>query len=453
MLDGMQSSLRTKTSICCRGRSRLSCQHEPLFFVLYMCRRSAMSCAFKNRAQTLQLSAQTKTNQGNTMSIPTSESKPDGLHRAPSKQSRHVRQALSNAGPSQLRDFINDLIRRNQLNPGFFLQLLLSLVFLGFGLIADLPLLVVVAAVVSPVLNPMIGLVISAIKPSTAHLLKSASFLLITLLAFFGLGWLINLSSPGALTADQINGFFSLNNGWLEWVVLVLAAIISAYLFLYRAGGPSVVTSTVFVFLIFIPLTLAGLLFSRGEMGAGITLLITIAARLFISILLMMITVWVLGFSPRGTAGWLLIGMVLILSALAIAEMRFDQFGFSLQTPEPAQIAAVAPTSEHLNAATPTVAPTKKPTVAPTPTEQILPTPTSLEVVGERYALVVSESGVVVRESASTDAAIVTYISNGLQVTLIGEQVNAQNMDWQQVIAPDGKEGWVAARFLSEITP
>jgi len=76
-----------------------------------------------------------------------------------------------------------------------------------------------------------------------------------------------------------------------------------------------------------------------------------------------------------------------------------------------------------------------------------------LEVVGERYALVVSESGVVVRESASTDAAIVTYISNGLQVTLIGEQVNAQNMDWQQVIAPDGKEGWVAARFLSEITP
>jgi len=182
-------------------------------------------------------------------------------------------------------------------------------------------------------------------------------------------------------------------------------------------------------------------------------LLIIIAARLFISILLMMITVWVLGFPPRGALGWLLICMVIIVSALAIAETRFDQFGFSLQTPEPAQVATVMPTSGHLSAATPTTMPTKKPTIVPTPTEIISPTPTTLEAAAERYALVVSESGVVVRESASTDAAIVTYISNGLQVTLIGEAVNAQNMDWQKVIAPDGKEGWVAARFLNEITP
>lgn len=70
-----------------------------------------------------------------------------------------------------------------------------------------------------------------------------------------------------------------------------------------------------------------------------------------------------------------------------------------------------------------------------------------------QYALVVSESGVVVRESPSTQAVIVTYINNGLQVTLVGEQVNDQGMDWEKVIAPDGKEGWVAARFLSVVKP
>ncbi len=55
--------------------------------------------------------------------------------------------------------------------------------------------------------------------------------------------------------------------------------------------------------------------------------------------------------------------------------------------------------------------------------------------------------------SPSTQANIITYINNGLQVTLLGEKVNDQGMDWEKVIAPDGKEGWVAARFLSVINP
>jgi len=60
---------------------------------------------------------------------------------------------------------------------------------------------------------------------------------------------------------------------------------------------------------------------------------------------------------------------------------------------------------------------------------------------------------VVVREFPSTQATIITYINNGLQVTLLGEQVTDQGMDWEKVIAPDGKEGWVATRFLSAINP
>jgi SH3-like domain-containing protein len=70
-----------------------------------------------------------------------------------------------------------------------------------------------------------------------------------------------------------------------------------------------------------------------------------------------------------------------------------------------------------------------------------------------QFAQVVSESGVVVREFPSTQATIITYINNGLQVTLLGEKVTDQGMDWEKVIAPDGKEGWVAARFLSVINP
>ena len=50
------------------------------------------------------------------MSIPTTETQPDSLHRAPRNQSQQARKVLANAGPRQIHDFINDLIRRNQLN-------------------------------------------------------------------------------------------------------------------------------------------------------------------------------------------------------------------------------------------------------------------------------------------------------------------------------------------------
>ena len=76
------------------------------------------------------------------MSIPTTESQPDGFHRAPLNQPRQVRQALRTANPKRLSDFIEDLLRRNQLNAAFIWQLLISLVLLAVGLIADLPLLV-----------------------------------------------------------------------------------------------------------------------------------------------------------------------------------------------------------------------------------------------------------------------------------------------------------------------
>jgi hypothetical protein len=61
------------------------------------------------------------------MSIPTTETQPDSLHRAPRNQSQQVRKVLANAGPRQIHDFINDLIRRNQLNLNSIWQMFFSL--------------------------------------------------------------------------------------------------------------------------------------------------------------------------------------------------------------------------------------------------------------------------------------------------------------------------------------
>lgn len=387
------------------------------------------------------------------MSIPTTETQPDGLHKAPHNQSSQVRKVLASAGPRQIQDIINDMIRRNPLSLNSLWQLLLSLSILAAGVIADLPLLVLLSAVTAPVLNPMIGLVLSAIKPSVRYLGKSLLFLLLAAAAFYGVGWLINLISPSTISPDKITDFFTLKNGWLEWGVLVVTSIVSVYLFLYRPGGPSVVTSTVLTYLIFIPITLAGLLFAQGDQAVTIDLLVLSGTRFFISILVLLVTTWVFGFPPKRTLGWLFLVIILICSALAIFELRYNQFTFTLPESQPVKVVAAAPTEEP---AIPTQVPpaaTEVPARSPQPTVTIQPTPTVVSTPTAQYAQVISESGVVVRESPSTQATIVTYINNGLQVTLLGEQANDQDMDWEKVIAPDGKEGWVAARFLSVIKP
>ena len=394
------------------------------------------------------------------MSIPTTETQPDSLHRAPRNQSQKVRKVLENAGPRQIQDFINDLIRRNQLNFNSVLQLLLSLAILAVGLIADLPLLVLLSAVTAPVLNPMIGLVLSAIKPSGRYFGTSLLFVLLTAAIFFGVGWLINLVSPSIIAADKITGFFTLKDGWLEWGVLVLTSIVSVYLFLYRPGGPSVMTSTVLAYLIFIPIALAGLLFAQGDQAGAFNLLILCAARFFISILVLLMTTWLFGFPPKRVLGWLFLAILLIALALTIFELRFSQSAFSLPESQPVKVAAAAPTEELTEPTKQPAAPVQaSPATISVPTQSPLRTATSqlttmvVSTPIAQFAQVVSESGVVVREFPSTQSAIITYINNGLQVTLLGEQVTDQGMDWEKVIAPDGKEGWVAARFLSVINP
>ena len=387
------------------------------------------------------------------MSIPTTESQPDGFHRAPQNQPRQVRNALRTANPKRVSDFIDDLFRRNQLNAAFIWQLLISLVLLAVGLIADLPLLVLLAAVVAPLFSPMIGMVIATLKPSGRHFGRSLLFLIVAILAFFGLGYLISLINQNAIPIEGLKSFFVLNNGWLEWLVLAVTAIFSVYLFLYRTNGYVVLPSAVFVYLIFIPICLAGFFFAIGEQSLALQMLSLSSARFFVSLFVMSIVVWIEGFSPKASLGWITFAVIFMLAVFGVVENYDNQILAMLPEPE-GEKAALIMSSETMPSPTPAPA-----TATPMPTLPAKPSPTApakpTEIVEPiiKQATVNSESGVVVREAPSTSAVIVTYINNGQRVTLLDEQANADGMDWERVIAPDGKEGWVGARFLVEVEP
>ncbi len=60
----------------------------------------------------------------------------------------------------------------------------------------------------------------------------------------------------------------------------------------------------------------------------------------------------------------------------------------------------------------------------------------------------VTDNGLNMRTDASTSASIVTQLSQGQEVTLIGGPEDADGFTWWQIELADGTQGWVAADFL-----
>ena len=167
----------------------------------------------------------------------------------------------------------------------------------------------------------------------------------------------------------------------------------------------------------------------------------------------MSIIVWIEGLSPKASLGWITFAVIFMLAVFGVVENYDNQILAMLPEPEGEKESLILPI-EALPSPTPApVTATPMPTLPakPSPTAPAKPTETVEPII--KQAIVNSESGVVVRESPSTSAVIVTYINNGQRVTLLGEQANADGMDWERVIAPDGKEGWVGASFLVEVNP
>ncbi|NLB70571.1 MAG: SH3 domain-containing protein [Chloroflexi bacterium] len=396
------------------------------------------------------------------MSIPSTETSPDEVHLARKPQGWRIRQMIKDGGARELRSYAEKMMQRSRVNSAYFAQLAPGLALLLVGILVNNPLLVIIAGVSSPVLNPIVGLVSAAIRPSTRHLLKSIFYLALTILLFFAVGWLVNLLSPELGGALEILRLFSGGDGWFSWVILVVFSIIGLVLFIFQDNIPSVLVSTVLFFLIFIPISAAGYQMARGDTALRASLLIISSSRLFTSLSIMLLTAWVAGFQPRRVVGWITIGLVFIAALLLLNEA----FGFfpapeqpdsmpgasivALLTPGvPTEEPTIAPgfTATSLPTATPrptaTLSPTASPSLAPAQSEPEEPAaPEFLQ------AEVTAESGIVVREAPDVSSLILAYFNKGQIVTLFGEQVTEQNIVWEKVLLEDGTVGWATSRYL-----
>ncbi len=87
------------------------------------------------------------------------------------------------------------------------------------------------------------------------------------------------------------------------------------------------------------------------------------------------------------------------------------------------------------------VLPTAAPTVTFAPTVTPIPPP--------QTAVVNSEVGVWLRSAPSTAGEQVEWLLNGTELIVLPGKQSADDLEWQQVRAPSGNEGWVASLYIT----
>lgn len=83
------------------------------------------------------------------------------------------------------------------------------------------------------------------------------------------------------------------------------------------------------------------------------------------------------------------------------------------------------------------------PTSTSTPPPPASPTPTITATIGNTGG-----AGANMRSVPGLEGAIITSVNEGTQVTVLDATETMDGFTWQQIIIPDGRQGWVVSNYL-----
>jgi hypothetical protein len=144
------------------------------------------------------------------------------------------------------------------------------------------------------------------------------------------------------------------------------------------------------------------------------------------------------------------------LSALGLIVLAIALLGVDLGA---STIANPPPTATPTPTPTPTLPP---PTIGPSPTPTLTPSPTftaapPTPTVPPLTAIVTGAGpiGLRLRDAPSVNGNLIDYLVDGTLVTVLPDPTvrTDDGIEWQRVIDPQGREGWVALQYLTLDTP
>ncbi|HNT55577.1 MAG TPA: DUF389 domain-containing protein, partial [Anaerolineaceae bacterium] len=288
------------------------------------------------------------------MSLPTSQPilpEPDP-QLPPARRRQQQRSLPPNAGSAERSEFLKDVSQRVTPSLDFFLFSLLAGLVMALALLLDSPALYVLVILLAPFMSPILGAALGTVMGSPRFFLRSLAAILIGSLIFFvwGLaaGIIYKLLPAYPLHQATDHSVFS----WPDIIVLVLGAVLAAYLIIKTPRQRPLVASVALAYEIFLPVGMGGFGLSSGLSGLFPDGLLVFAVHLVAAILISTVVLISLGFRPRNILGYLL-AAVIILGGVVTAMLLTG----GLATPLP-------PTP------TPTLTPTQPaptPTIAPVP--------------------------------------------------------------------------------------
>lgn len=387
------------------------------------------------------------------MSIPTTETKPDGLHSLPPRQRRSLRKYIETASTRDKNDLLRDIARHALPRMQYYWQLLICLLLLVIGTLLGSNLVLLAGIIAIPMAKPILSLVYAGTLPSARHFWHAILGVVLTLTGFFLAGWIgrdvVSIQADHFLSGINLSGT---TEGGLFWAILIVASALTAYWFTYHEALARL-SSILVGYLVLMPFLAAGQSASGSFVASSLPLLIVGLTRLGLVVLIMLITTWVLGFPPRKSFGIFIAVLIITLATVSVIEIvHREQSSIQAQTPEPTVV--VIPTATPVpptpTTPPPTATATSIPTATPEPTPTLEPTAT---VPNYTSARVTAPNGLVIREDPSTSSSILASVFLNEIVQLTDVQETNQGINWSQVIAPNGVIGWCSTQFLEIITP
>lgn len=387
------------------------------------------------------------------MSIPTTETKPDGLHSLPPRQRRSLRKYIETASTRDKNDLLRDIARHALPQMQDYWQLLICLLLLVIGNLVGSNLVLLAGIIAIPMAKPLLSLVYAGALPSDKHFWHALLGLVITLAGFFLAGWIVR--NVVLIQADRFLfgvDFSGITEGGLFWVILVVTSALTAYWFTYHEVL-SRLSSILIGYLVLMPFMAAGQSASADFAANSLPLIMVGLTRLGLALLVMFLTTWVLGFPPRKSLGTFIAVLIFAMATVSLIEtIQRGQVSIQAQRPEPTIVIVQTATPVPPTPTTPP--PTATATSVPSPTLEPIPSPEPTATVPTyTSARVTAPNGLVIREGPSTSSYILTYVNFDEIVWLTGIQETNQGITWDQVVAPDGAIGWISTRYLEIINP
>lgn len=388
------------------------------------------------------------------MSLPTSQSFPDDFNDLSPVQKRRIRQAPLQATQIERDSFFGELKRRTTPAFDYFLYILLGAAIMGFGILLDSPLILIVAAVATPFMTPLMGFTLAPALESLTLFFKSLASLLISLVIFFVGGTLAGFITRylPQTTPTQLPNLISSN--WITWIVLVIASVLVAIFMVRNEDNPRM-AGVLLNYLIMLPMAVAGFYLSIGNTSWLQTLILSVT-HLGLSAMVAAIIFFFLGLPPRHASGWLLF-LILLAISITLIVVNFSnrlQLTPDLSPTLPTHVSIKTPLSTSTATATvATLLPTDTATNPPTQTPTSTPTSTSTLTPTPAWAQIRVDQGAVIRAEPSFEAPIVTSAQDGSLVRLLGETYQSGTSVWVKVVAEDGIEGWILRSLLITAIP